>query len=71
MKGSEIVRQLSLIPCKRLLEMKTQKIAKIAEEIVKNEGNESEKHGLEFGLIPEWAHIKAKIIFQQILLKAK
>jgi len=44
---------------------------KIAGEIVEDEGNESEKHGLMFGLIPEWAHIKAKIIFEQALLKAR
>lgn len=71
MKGSEIVQQLSLVSRKRLEEMRTYKIAEIAEEIAKDEGNESEKHGLMFGLIPEWAHIKAKIIFEQALLKAR
>ena len=71
MKGSEMVEQLSLISRKRLLEMRTWKIHKIAEEIVKESGNESEKYGLMVGLIPEWAHVKAKIIFEQALLKAK
>jgi len=70
-KGSEMIEQLSLIPRKRLLEMKAWKIHKIAEEIVKETGNKSEKYGLAIGLIPEWAHVKAKIIFEQALLKAK
>ena len=71
MKGSEMVKQLSLIGRKRLLEMKAWKIHKRAEEIVKETGNESEKYGLMVELIPEWAHIQAKIIFEQALLKAK
>ena len=70
MKGSEMVKQLSLIGRKRLLEMKTQKIHKIAEEIVKERGNEAEKHGTKFGLVPRWAFVKARIIFEQALLKA-
>lgn len=71
MKGSEMVEQLSLIGRKRLLEMKAWKIHKIAEEIVKETGNESEKHAAKFGLVPRWAFVKARIIFEQALLKAK
>jgi hypothetical protein len=49
----------------RLSQFPGKKVAKVAELIVEGEGNESERHGLSFGLIPLWAKRKAESLIRQ------
>lgn len=73
MKDSEMIDQLSLVSIKKLEEsqFRSRKIWQMASKIVEDEGNNSEKHGLKFGLVPQWAYRRAKGVFEFALLKAR